>query len=105
RLANFRASIVAEIRRDDGVDSAREFEIEARLGGRTWRLVVAATQFASMKWVTEQLGARAIIAAGMGIKVQVREAIQLLSAPQMAERTVYTHTGWRKRDRGWVYLH
>jgi hypothetical protein len=93
RLANFRASIVAEIRRDDGVDSTREFEIEARLGGQTRRLVVPAAQFASMKWVTEQLGARAVIAAGMGIKDQVREAIQLLSAPQMAERTLYAHTG------------
>ena len=50
-----------------------------------------------MKWVTEQLGAGAVIAAGMGIKDQVREAIQLLSATQIVERAVYTHTGWRKR--------
>ncbi len=74
-LANFTARIVTEIRRDDGVDITREFEIEARLGGRTHRLVVAAAQFASLKWVTEQLGARAVMAAGMGIKDQVREAI------------------------------
>src|SRR6266851_2070988 len=83
-LANFTARIVTEIRRDDGVDSTREFEIEARLGGQTHRLVVAAAQFASLKWVTEQLGARAVIAAGMGIKDQVREAIQLLSSTQIA---------------------
>jgi len=69
---------------------------EARLLGQ----VVAATRFASMKWVTEQLGARAVIAAGMGIKDQVREAIQLLSATQIVERTVHTHTCWRKLDRG-----
>ena len=104
-LANFTARITAEIRRDDGVDATREFEIEARLGGQTRRLVVAAAQFASMKWVTEQLGARAVIAAGMGIKDQVREAIQLLSAPQMVERTIYAHTGWRQLDGGWAYLH
>ena len=104
-LANFTARITAEIRRDDGVDSTREFEIEARLGGQTRRLVIAAAQFASMKWVTEQLGARAVIAAGMGIKDQVREAIQLLSSKQMVERTVHTHTGWRKLDGGWAYLH
>jgi hypothetical protein len=104
-LANFTARIVAEIRRDDGVESTREFEIEARLGGQTRRLVVAAAQFASMKWVAEQLGARAVLAAGMGIKDQVREAIQLLSSTQVVERTVYTHTGWRKFDKGWAYLH
>jgi len=104
-LANFTARIVTEIKRDDGVDSMREFEIQERLGGQTRRLMVAAAQFASMKWVTEQLGARAVIAAGMGIKDQVREAIQLLSAPQMAERTIYAHTGWRRLDGGWAYLH
>jgi len=104
-LGNFTARITAEIRRDDGVDATREFEIEARLGGQTRRLVIAAAQFASMKWVTAQLGARAVIAAGMGIKDRVREAIQLLSAKQMIERTVHTHTGWRKLDGGWAYLH
>src|ERR1700674_88215 len=104
-LANFTARITAEIRRDDGVDATREFEIEARLGGQTRRLVIAAAQFASMKWVTEHLGARAVIAAGMGIKDQVREAIQLLSSKQMVERTVHTHTGWLKLDGGWAYLH
>src|ERR1700738_2292060 len=104
-LANFTARIVAEIRRDDGVDATREFEIEARICGQARRLVIAAAQFASMKWVPEHLGARAVIAAGMGIKDQVREAIQLLSSKQMAERTVHTHTGWRKLDGGWAYLH
>src|ERR1700730_14880556 len=81
-LANFTARITAEIRRDDGVDATREFEIEARICGQTRRLVIAAAQFASMKWVTEHLGARAVMAAGMGIKDQVREAIQLLSSKQ-----------------------
>ena len=104
-LANFTARITAEIRRDDGVDSTREFEIEARLGGQTHRLVVAAAQFASLKWVTEQLGARAVMAAGMGIKDQVREAIQLLSSTQIVERTIYGHSGWRKLEGSWAYLH
>src|ERR1700719_2676904 len=45
------------------------------------------------------------MAAGMGIKDRVREAIQLLSSKQMPARTVHTHTGWRKLDGGWAYLH
>src|SRR6266851_3884667 len=104
-LANFTARIVTEIQRDDGVDSTREFEIEVRLGGQTHRLVVAAAQFASLKWVTEQLGARAVMAAGMGIKDQVREAIQLLSSTRIVERTIYGHSGWRKLEGSWAYLH
>jgi hypothetical protein len=84
-LANFTARIVAEIRRDDGVDSTREFEIEASVGGLTRRLQIMAAQFGSMKWVTEELGARAVIASGMGVKDQVREAIQLLSSAQIFE--------------------
>jgi len=86
------------------MDSSAD-EIEARLRGQTRRLVIAAAQLGSMKWVAEHLSARAVIAAGMGIKDQVREAIQLLSTTQMAERTVYTYTGWRKFDGGWAYLH
>src|ERR1700738_1845008 len=48
-LANFTARITAEIRRDDGVDATREFEIEARICGQTRRLVIAAAQFASRR--------------------------------------------------------
>ncbi|HXZ87363.1 MAG TPA: hypothetical protein VEF07_02255 [Candidatus Binataceae bacterium] len=97
--------IVAELKRDDGLDSMLEFEIDARLGGQTRRFVVAAAQFGSMQWVAEKLGARAVIAACMGVKDRVREAIQLLSSSQIVERTVYTHTGWRRLDAGWCYLH
>jgi hypothetical protein len=38
-------------------------------------LVVAAARLASLKCVTEQFGARVVMAAGMGIKDQVREAM------------------------------
>jgi hypothetical protein len=100
-LANFTARITAEIRCDDGVDTTREFEIEARLGGQTRRLVIAAAQFASMKWVAEQLGARAVIAAGMGIKDQVREATQLLSEQQMVDaRSTSTPAGANSMEDG-----
>src|ERR1700720_98750 len=54
-LANFTAHITAEIQRDDGVDATREFEIEARLGSQTRRLVIAAGQSASMKWGPGQI--------------------------------------------------
>jgi hypothetical protein len=65
--------ITAEIWRDDDVDVTREFEIEAQLDGQTRRLVIAAAQLASMKWVTERLGARAVIAAGMGVNPSIHD--------------------------------
>jgi hypothetical protein len=58
-------------------------------------LVVAAAQFASLKWVTEQLGARAVMAAGMGIKDQVREAIQLLSSTQIVSSSTLARASLR----------
>jgi hypothetical protein len=67
--------------------------------------LVAAGQFGRMDWVIKKLGVRAVIAAGMGAKDRAREAIQLLSSTQIVERTVCTHTGWRKLRDGWVYLH
>jgi hypothetical protein len=75
---------VAEIRRDDGVDTTREFEIEARLNRQTRGLVVAAARFASMKWVTEQLGARAVIAAGMAVNPSIHDLSHVEKAANSA---------------------
>ncbi|MDA2929331.1 DUF927 domain-containing protein [Acidobacteria bacterium AH-259-O06] len=40
----------------------------------------------------------------MGAKDRLREAIQLHST-EAERRHIYTHTGWRKIDGDWVYLH
>ena len=48
-------------------------------------------------------GTRATIRAGLGARDALREAIQALS-PEVRERHVYTHTGWRQIDARWVYL-
>jgi hypothetical protein len=92
-LANFTARITAEIRRDHGVESTREFEIEARLDGQTRRLVVAAARFTSLKWVTEQLGARAVMAAGMGIKDQRGDSVVLRRRRSSSARFTATPAG------------
>jgi len=86
-LSNFTATITSILRIDNG------------------KLVVAARNFHSMSWVIEQLGPKAIVYAGFGIKDHVRTAIQVLS-PQQAERYVYAHTGWRLIEgHGHCYLH
>ena len=94
-LTNFTAAIAGEVVEDDGVEQRRRFEIEAPLQGRTARFGVGAREFAGMGWVTEQLGAGAILFPGFGLRDQARAAIQFLSG-DVPERRLYTHLGWRK---------
>lgn len=104
-LTNFAATITGDVAEDDGAEIRRQFEIEGKAGNRTMRFTVPAFAFPTMNWVTEHLGAGAVVYAGVGIKDHTRVAIQLLSgdAPQ---RHVYTHTGWRQTSDGeWIYLH
>ncbi len=102
-LANFTARIRADVTRDDGVESQRDYQIEAQVGGRRIVHTIPARSFGGMAWVQE-LGADAILEAGQGIRDHMRVAIQRLSKG-VERRTVYTHTGWRKIEDRWCYLH
>ena len=103
-LTNFSARITSDVAEDDGVEIRRRFDIAATLHGRSHHVSVPASQFADMGWPVELLGAGAIIYPGFGLKDHARTAVQLLSGT-IPERRVYTHTGWRKVDAGWVFLH
>lgn len=103
RLSNFTARIVTEVTLDD-VESRKEFEIVATLRGREYRLMVPASQFSGMNWVTEKLGARAFVEPGQATAKRAAVAIQVLSG-EVPERTVYTNTGWKKIGGEWAYLH
>ena len=104
-LANFTVMITNEIIEDDGTDDTRVFfEMTASLKGREFAITVSASRFGTMNWVVEQLGAEAVLPAGFGLRDHARAAIQSLSH-DVARRRVYTHTGWRHTNDGWVYLH
>jgi uncharacterized protein DUF3854 len=103
-LCNFTARIVGDVIEDDGVETKRAFEIEARQSEHHTRLKVSAERFASMNWTAEALGHRAILAPGQSVKDHARVAIQLFSQDTV-ERRVYAHLGWRKIGEHWVYLH
>lgn len=103
-LTNFTARIVADVARDDGAEVQRAFEIQTRLNNRHKRFSVPAAKFSGMGWPTEHLGASAIVYPGFSVKDHARAAIQMLSE-EIEERRVFTHTGWRKIDGVWVYLH
>src|SRR5918993_546137 len=103
-LTNFTAEIVSDIVEDDGAEEKHTFEIEARLRERQRRFEVPASRFASMNWVAEHLGASAFVYPGFGYEKHAAVAIQSLSG-EIAERRYFAHTGWRKIEGEWAYLH
>jgi hypothetical protein len=103
-LTNFRAVIATDVLDDDGAEVRRRFEMEARLNGCCRRFTVTADAFATMSWVPEHLGARAIVYPGFGLRDHARAAMQILSG-EVPERHIFSHTGWRELSQGWVYLH
>ena len=104
RLTNFTARIIADIAEDDGVESKHSLEIEAKCNGRARTFGVPASGFTAMNWPLEELGGGAIIAAGAGLRDHARAAVQSLSS-DMDHRRVFLHTGWRRIEDQWCYLH
>ena len=104
-LCNFIASVEEEIILDDGAEATRAFVLRGTLStGQTLPPVrVPTAKFSGMTWVPDQWGFAAIVNAGLSTKDQLREAIQRLS-PTPHRRHVFTHSGWRKVGRNWVYL-
>ncbi len=106
-MCNFSARIIEEVIADDGATERGEFVIAGALADGTPlpSVRVAPSRFASLDWVVARWGARAVVAAGIGNKDRLREAIQRLSA-DATRRREYTHPGWRRLDdHGWCYLH
>ena len=102
QLTNFQAAITANIRLDDGVETRCEFEIAAELIGRKLQFTIPASDFASMDWPIERLGAAAITFPNQ--REYARTAIQSFSMTA-EERCIYTHTGWRNVNGAWIFLH
>lgn len=103
-LTNFVARIIRDVAEDDGVETRRFFEVEAELKGRRYAFTVPAERFAAMNWPTEHLGASAIVYAGQGNRDHARVVAQLGSG-EVPTVHIYAHTGWRRVNDEWVYLH
>ena len=102
QLTNFCASIKTNICLDDGLETKREFEIQADVQGGSFRFTLPASKFAAMDWPIELMGSGAVTYPNQ--REYARIAIQLLS-PTAENLTVYTHTGWRRIGSHWSYLH
>ena len=104
-LCNFFAQISQEIVYDDGAEKEALYLIEGKqdCGKPLPAVKVASKSFASLNWVFEW-NHGPIVYAGQGTKDHLRTAVQILSKNVKA-RTIYAHTGWRKMDSQWYYLH
>jgi hypothetical protein len=105
RLALFSARIAEQRIADDGTRQEVRFAIEGQSPvGALPRVEIPAGRFSTMSWPVEHWGHRAVIMPGNGTKDALRAAIQMLSADAPTV-TVYQHTGWRRMDGAWRYLH
>jgi hypothetical protein len=108
KLCNFVARITEEVELDNGIEHTRSFAIDGVLenGKRLGRIDIAATEFTSMNWVIGMWGARPRLTAEYSARDKLRDAIQHLSNKSgIRQRKIYEHTGWRRKDDGWIYLH
>jgi hypothetical protein len=103
-LTNFEAKIIRDVVEDDGVEQRRRFHLEAKLNSKTIYFELPAAQFTTMGWIHNSLGASAVLYPGNATRDHARVAIQQYSG-QLDPEFIYGHTGWRKMDEGWVYLH
>jgi hypothetical protein len=106
-LCNFTAEVTEEVDVDDGSgQSERRITITGQLAdGRPLpSATVTATQFNIFNWVLEKWGVSAVVHAGMTIKDQLRDAVQMLSK-NVRTRVVKAFTGWTRYLDGWRYLH
>jgi hypothetical protein len=100
-LTNFTARILADVLVDDGDGVERHHEVEAQLGDRIERFIIAAAELNKLAWVAEKLGGGAIVETGA--KNHVGNAIRWFSTP-IPERRMIGHIGWFEADGAHVYL-
>ena len=102
QLSNYSAAVITNILLDDGLETKREFEIAAELSGQRFQFTLPAPEFARMDWPIERMGSSAITFPN-----QRNYALAAIQSRSLTadERCIFTHTGWRKIDGRWVFLH
>jgi hypothetical protein len=104
-LTNFVAWIVEDQIYDDGAVELRRYVLKGKLadGAPLPTCTVPVKEFVGATWVDRYWGAKPIAHTGSGTQM-LCEAIKTISG-QMRQRRIYGHTGWRRIDDQWLYLH
>jgi Domain of unknown function (DUF927)/RepB DNA-primase from phage plasmid len=106
-LSNFVAQVTDEVTRDDGAKVTKEFTITGKAGDLQLPSAHVPTKdFDKLSWSREQWGAAASITPTRSNAVHLPNAILSYSREQgISTRTIYGHTGFRKINGVWRYLH
>lgn len=106
-LSTFVAIPFMEVLRDDGVNITREMAIDGWTcsGKPLPRVHIKSSQFAGMGWAADSWGFAANIMPGNTIKDRLRYVIGEVGNMVAAQKTEYTHTGWRKINGKWAFLY
>lgn len=104
-INNFVARIIEDILKDNGADSTRYLKIQGRLNSHSFPTVtIPESSFDGMRWVRKEWGVKARVVAGKSNNDHMINAINFSSSDKVAERVLYTHTGWREINGKWLYL-
>ena len=105
-IADFIPIPRGQIYRDDGIVRQTYFKIGAYKDGVYLPdITVSAKEFPSMSWIKSNWGFSANIAPNNSAKSHLEYAISAAGHKCAERSTVYTHTGWRKIDSEWAFLH
>jgi len=105
-LSNFQARIVGDEVHDDGVNQGRFFEIVGSLdtGENLGTVTVDAKEFEGLQWIPPRWGSKPFVVPAKFARDHLANAIRT-NSPEATSRRVFSHTGWRRCDDEWLYLH
>lgn len=101
-LTNFHLRSIRRSIRDDGAECQTLVEIEAVLHGKRFREELSIEEFERMQWLMKVMGPGAMTKPRNG--PEIIHGLKLL-ARKDADKSVYTHTGWRRVEGHPYYLH
>ena len=106
KISNFVIVPLKEIVRDDGANAEIRFEVRAICAGgeKLPSVVVTQAELANLNFALQNWGLKCRILPGFTNTALLRDSIFEL-AKKIKRETIYTHTGWRKIEGNWVFLH
>ena len=108
RLCNFVALPVEQVLLDDGLTDPR-YQLTimgwSAKGYRMKTIRVPLEEFDRMDWPSARWGLDAIVQEGSTTKGKIRRIIQEAGSRAAVSRVMYAHTGWRRIDGKWCFLH
>ena len=106
QIANCFLRVMSEVTFDDGLTQNKRFAVAGVLadGRQLPEVQVPADQFGAMNWPVKSWGLAVNIEPGQGNRDFLRHALQI-TAQDVESKTVFSHLGWRKIGRDWVFLH